>query len=407
MTALDVRFPAGPDSRRLHQFTTADARRSGADLTFGDERVIDFLAGLARALSAPQLMRAHPEIAPLAFFLRRESLRRLLATQPIDPHRRLVPRGLALHISPANIPVLFMYSWALSALAGNANVVRLSSRVGAAADAVLDAANQVAEDRDDVIRRTQFVVSYDRDDEVTAALSRAADIRVIWGGDDSVAALRAFPTGPATHDVIFPDRFSATVVSASSWLEASPSDRAAAADALHSDLTWYDQAACSSPLTLFWIGDPATTDRAARSLAEALDELAGREPPMSPAMQIERRVRIYGLAIEGRLAKARFDRMPVMLELSPTTGVLDRWSGAAVLAAVRLDRLEDLPPRLGRRVQTLTHFGLGPDGPQRLAGLVGPRGVDRVVPIGQALMFDPVWDGYDLLRELSRVITVR
>jgi hypothetical protein len=31
-------------------------------------------------------------------------------------------------------------------------------------------------------------------------------------------------------------------------------------------------------------------------------------------------------------------------------------------------------------------------------------GISRIVPIAQALNFDAVWDGYDLLRELTRTV---
>ena len=33
------------------------------------------------------------------------------------------------------------------------------------------------------------------------------------------------------------------------------------------------------------------------------------------------------------------------------------------------------------------------------------RGIDRVVPVGRALDMDIVWDGYDLIGSLSRLIT--
>jgi len=35
-----------------------------------------------------------------------------------------------------------------------------------------------------------------------------------------------------------------------------------------------------------------------------------------------------------------------------------------------------------------------------------PSGVDRVVPIGQALSFSNIWDGHDLLREFCREIEI-
>jgi hypothetical protein len=35
----------------------------------------------------------------------------------------------------------------------------------------------------------------------------------------------------------------------------------------------------------------------------------------------------------------------------------------------------------------------------------GVRGIDRVVPIGKTMDFDLIWDGYDLLAQLTRMIT--
>ena len=39
-----------------------------------------------------------------------------------------------------------------------------------------------------------------------------------------------------------------------------------------------------------------------------------------------------------------------------------------------------------------------------LLARAGARGVDRVVPLGQALEMDTVWDGRDLIAALSRII---
>ena len=39
----------------------------------------------------------------------------------------------------------------------------------------------------------------------------------------------------------------------------------------------------------------------------------------------------------------------------------------------------------------------------QLATGLGGRGIDRIVPFGSALRFSAVWDGYDLLAELTRV----
>lgn len=34
------------------------------------------------------------------------------------------------------------------------------------------------------------------------------------------------------------------------------------------------------------------------------------------------------------------------------------------------------------------------------------RGIDRIVPVGKAMDIDVIWDGHDLVGELSRIVNV-
>jgi hypothetical protein len=65
---------------------------------------------------------------------------------------------------------------------------------------------------------------------------------------------------------------------------------------------------------------------------------------------------------------------------------------------MQLDRI------VGERYQTLTFFGVEAD---LLVGrIVDARlpGIDRVVPVGKALDIGVIWDGYDLIRSMSRIV---
>lgn len=57
------------------------------------------------------------------------------------------------------------------------------------------------------------------------------------------------------------------------------------------------------------------------------------------------------------------------------------------------------------KYQTITYFGI--DEKELLNDLVKNeiKGIDRIVPIGKAMDIDVVWDGHDLVKELSRVIS--
>ncbi|WP_310376833.1 acyl-CoA reductase [Catenuloplanes atrovinosus] len=379
-------------------------------LTVGDARVVAFLGALSARLLSPSVARAHPELGSLGFFLRRAELARTVERiRTTDPHTVRRPRGLVFHVPPANVDTVFVYSWALSALAGNRNVVRLSSRSAGAADAVLAALNAALADADPVIARTQRMITYGRDDAVTAALSAACDLRVLWGGDASVTELRRYPLGPLARDLTFPDRSSFAVLSAAGWLTAAGDAQRAAAEGYANDVYWFDQAACSSPGTLYVIGAPADAEKAVdgfrRELAEAVHR---RGWTVDAAMAVEKRVRAYGLAADGRAVGVRFPSNELAwLRLADGAEPARAWLGAGVVAVSRLDSLLDLVPMVGPRDQTVSHFGFTVGQLRPLVEALPGRGVDRIVPFGQALSFAPVWDGHDLLEEFTTRTTIR
>lgn len=384
-------------------FRLGDLREGTADdfLTVADERIGDFLTRLGRTLLRPAIARAHPELAPLGFFLRR------MPVPPRDEPLR-VPRGLVLHVPPANVDTVFAYCWALSAWSGNRNVIRVSARAGDAARAVLDAANDLLSEVDGIVARTQRVIGYGHDDAITAALSEAADLRVIWGGDESVRALRRFPLPPHARDLSFPDRSSFAVISVPGWRRATAPQRRAAVEGFRDDSFWFDQAACSSPRGVFWIGDPDEGRDAAREFRGLLTAVVAEKGYVpDPAMAVQKRVSIYGAAADGRVRAIEFDSEAVTTLQSTEPAALPRgWLGPGVFTHSWVGSLDEVGRIVCRRDQTVTHFGFDRAELVTFARKLAGRGVDRIVPFGSALAFSPVWDGYDLLAEFTKVVTI-
>ena len=81
-------------------------------------------------------------------------------------------------------------------------------------------------------------------------------------------------------------------------------------------------------------------------------------------------------------------------------------TGIGLLLEARLDRLTDSLPWVTRRVQTLAHFGFAPQTLADFAQALNGRGIDRLAPLGQALTFAAIWDGTDLPRALTRLVTL-
>ncbi|GID96414.1 acyl-CoA reductase [Amorphoplanes digitatis] len=374
-------------------------------LTVGDPRVVDFLSRFARRLLAPAVARRHPELGSLGYFLRPAELTRAAARLE-RPDALVFPRGNVFHLPPANVDTIFVYSWALSALAGNHNVVRISSRSAGAAETVLETLNATLEDADPVIGRTQRMVTYGRDDATTAALSAWCDLRVIWGGDEAVRAIRRHPLRPSARDLTFPDRTSWAALSVPGWRAADPAARRAAAAGFANDSYWFDQAACSSPRAVFLVGgDPDGV--AEEFLALVGEVVAQRGWSVDAAMAVEKRINAYGLAAAGAVTSMTFPRNEVTaLSLTGAGAAPRRWIGAGAFPFAAVATLEDLVPAMNRQDQTFSHFGFTPAELRAFAVALGGRGVDRIVPFGSALTFSAIWDGFDLPREFTRLTTL-
>ena len=115
------------------------------------------------------------------------------------------PRGLVFHLPPQNVETVFLYSWALSYLAGNANIVRLpheiSARMRAIVDLFLERLQAVGDE-------TQLFVHYPSQGDLGARISAVSDARVVWGGDAKVALFAPLPLRNGGKSIWFGDRFS-------------------------------------------------------------------------------------------------------------------------------------------------------------------------------------------------------
>jgi hypothetical protein len=83
------------------------------------------------------------------------------------------------------------------------------------------------------------------------------------------------------------------------------------------------------------------------------------------------------------------------------------FAGAGTFFDGTIERLTALAASVRRRDQTLSHFGFAEEELRSLARALNGRGIDRMVPFGQALTFNRYWDGHDLLQSFSRRVLVR
>ncbi len=373
-----------------------------------DPRAVDFLAELSAELLRDPEARRQEAAAAFGFWCRRSRLE-ALALRHASPMPRL-GRGLVFHLAPSNVPALFAYSLAIGLLAGNANLVRLSSRRVEEEGPLLAAIDRVLERPAHAdVRGRISLVTYPRDNAITAAYCADCDARVVWGGDATVAAVRAMPMPPHAVELCFPDRWSLAVFSQRAFTALTAEERSALAHRFYNDTYQMDQNACSSPQLVLWLEDGG--DPACRALWwEAVAAEAAERYPFGPFQAARKLERLCTCAMTmEHPAVAGVERwqgnLLYVVRLAELAGELPSLAGGfGLFFEGVLSGLEELAPLLPAKAQTLVCGGLDPAETAAALARLGARGVDRVVPLGQALEMDTIWDGKDLIAALSRII---
>lgn len=370
---------------------------------------IEAVANVSRRITGSTVAREFPELAALAHWFRPASLKimrdQLFAS---SGDHVLRPRGSVFVIAPANVDVLFIYGWLLSLLTGNSTVVRVSQKPSKARDAFLSVVKDAVEDGATELVQASEIISYPHESEMTGRLSAWCDLRLVWGGDQTVASIRAVPLKPTALEAGFADRFSLAAFDADAILALDDRAVEETARKFVNDVMWFGQQACSSPRVIFWIGNPNRVEQAkARFWPLFAKAVKGFED--EPAAMMARVTDLYEMAANGVIDSIAG---PVAglpgrgATRTPHAKVRDLHSGHGLLVEYRVNTLADLAPFLIDKDQTLVLQGFSAREVNNLAERLPNRAIDRMVRVGRATDFEVSWDGINLLDLMSRRVSV-
>ena len=371
---------------------------SQSPLSVFEPVILSFIQSLSTCLLKDPLAKQLPELVALGFWLRSANILNIIAKDPGGIKKAL---GTVMHFTPANVDTMFVYSWVCSLLMGNNNIVRLASAESQTKDVLLELLDRVMSqvEHADIAKRNAFV-TYAKESNCSATLSMQADARVIWGGDDSVNAIRALPCKPRCRDISFADRYSAALINGDDLR--TKEQITTLATLLWKDTEPHAQQACSSPRVVYWLGDAALQQK----VFEQIDTLA-MSKEMAANQLNNHLVTSQLLQSERATAKPLVQNRICALPVSSLNEKMLAWhSGSGLFLVYQLDNVEQLAALVDDKLQTLSYWEIEKHSLLKLLQSPSIKGLDRIVPVGQALEFTPDWDGYRLLTDLSRHITV-
>lgn len=369
--------------------------------------VLDFLQALSRQLLHHPQAAHDPAWAALGFWLRPSHLRQL--ADAVSQKDRRLGRGLIFHIAPANMPAVFAYSLCLSLLGGNSNIVRLPSRLVPSVAPVCHIIDSIWQDESFAALRNQnAILTYPHDDSLTKRFSLQCDGRVIWGGDASIAAIRAFPLPPQAVELTFADRYSLAVFSSQAICDCSEDDLRHWAHLFYNDTYGVDQNACSSPRLICWLdADESRTSMAQQRWWKAVQAEAASYDlhPFKVSTKYTDAWKFSMTYAQHIQSVSWLTNRVYVYTLSSLPEDITALSGKfGQFFQYSLRSIHQLMPFLCKKVQTITTLGIPPEELRKTVISAGSMGVDRIVLIGQALDMNVVWDGCNMIELLSRCI---
>ncbi|HLX98008.1 MAG TPA: acyl-CoA reductase, partial [Roseiarcus sp.] len=341
-----------------------------------------------------------------AFWTRRAALSKLAASfKARIPENTLArPRGLVFHLPPQNVETIFLYSWALAYLAGAANIVRLPYEISAAMRAIVDLFLARLEAQGD---QSQAFVHYPSESDLGAKISALSDARVVWGGDAKVALFAPLPLRNGGKAIWFGDRFSFSTIRGAALDEISDKALQALAKRLHNDVFVFDQMACSSPHALYVVGDAGAHWPAVKRLLEASAlEWTMDDPGAHVGHAIGKMTAAFYAAATGRTSSVNWRDTNLTSVVASAPERQEIRVGGGFLSVVFISSLAAVTSFIRERDQTITYFGWERGEIEKVAASRAGPGVARWAPIGTALDFDFIWDGYDIPFELARLVRI-
>ena len=367
---------------------------------------LNFIEDLREELKKDKKIYEYPELAYLIFWLRKSKIKKI--EDDFKDKKLRNGRGLVLHVSSSNLPTNFIYSFIFGLLSGNSNIVKIPSAPFPEKKIIISAINKIFKKKKfELLKKTNLFLNLERNSESFIYISKNCDARVIWGGDNSVMSIRNIPIKPRSIELVFPDRYSFCVMK-SSFLNNSRNKRQIqlAAEKLFRDTYNLSQLACNSPHFIFIIGK--IKEKNLNLFWEYFLNIIKKKIKFENSISFEKFDKLISniIKINSISSVKRFENYLHLVNLNSIDQIENIRGKNGIFFVKKLKGISELKRYITEKCQTITYLGFNKKEMLEFVTKNNLSGVDRIVPIGQAMDIDVIWDGYETLKHLSRVITI-
>ena len=370
---------------------------------------INFLDVLSKMLMSNNKARNFPDIISFAFWCRKKNiigLKNKLTNTEIR-----IGLGCIFHITPSNVPLNFAYSFAFGLLTGNSNIVKLPSENFPQTKMICNAMSKIIKrDKFKIIGKKNHFFKYHSDKtDITKNISLKIDGRMVWGGDKTIEMVKNFKTKPRTKDIFFSDRYSFCIIKSDEIVSSNIYRLQDYANKFYNDTYFMDQNACSSPHLIIWYGSTKKNRLAKNKFWPELLKIVKRKYSLEHSNVIDKYTSLCEDAIAHNFDNVfyNYENLIYRLKIKKLNNHLDQLNNKfGYFYEFECNNLKKIKYYITQKFQTLAYLGMDK---KKLVDFVTKNsleGIDRIVPIGSSHNIGFTWDGYNIDKQLTRVIEV-
>ena len=386
------------------KYVLGDMNLSNSILPIFDNLIINFLNEVSQVIKKDKTNFKYADLITFGFWCRESNLNNL--KKNYYSKNILLGRGNIFHIAPSNVPMNFAYSLAFGLLSGNNNIVRIPSRNFFQVDILCKIFKKVIyKKKYKELKKRICLIKYEKSNIISEQISSKSDGRLIWGGDETINLFKKFTTPPRCIDLTFPNRYSFMIIGTNKISNFIGMKLNNMVNRFYNDAYLMDQQGCSSPQSIIWIGK--NSKKAQILFWNKLNKVVSVKYPNDISVSSKKFSRISSAAIESdqnfKLEYSNFNLAKLkQKKMNKNIDKIQCHFGTFVEGSFK--SLKEVKNLITSKFQTLIYYGVENKEIKNFIIESKLKGIDRVVPVGRAFDMGLIWDGHDIIKNLSRSI---
>jgi hypothetical protein len=374
------------------------------NLIFND-LAINFFSDLSSELKRNKSVLKSPDLFFLMMWCTKKNL--IINKERYRISSLRIGRGIIFHICPSNVPLNFFYSFAYGLLSGNSNIVKLPSRNYLETNILISAIKKTISKKKYLqIKKNNIFIKYEKDKLVNDFFSTKSDIRIIWGGDNTINEVRESKLNSKSFELTFPDRYSLSIINIESLKKTNTNEFKKLVKAFFYDSFTMKQQACNSPHFIFWTGKK--DNKIIEKFWISLSKVAKQFSNFSSIDMIDKLNHMCNqfLKIDNLQNYKNYNNFVYVVEYKEKE--IENIRGLnGIFYQKYINNIQDLSPYINHKCQTVTYFGFDKKTLENFIINNKNPGIDRIVPIGKSMNTNFIWDGFDMIKSLSRIVDIQ